>query len=248
MDSYLNRLQKNWEELAKDDPLWAILTSPEKKGRKWSPEDFFETGKTEIEKLICVLQETKINYSNQKALDFGCGIGRLTQPLGEYFNKVIGVDISNKMIEYAQRYNYKDNCTFLTNENFDLKTFEANSFDFIYTNIVLQHIYPKFVFTYLMEFIRVLKQDGLLIFQLPDRTINPFINFVRNNLLSQKYFYKLYLVIKYGFNPVIETYCIRKNKIIEFLNSNGGFVFRVEENRNAGPKWISYTYYVRKLS
>ena len=37
----LKQLQKNWDEFGKTDPLWAILTSPDRKGGKWDPEEFF---------------------------------------------------------------------------------------------------------------------------------------------------------------------------------------------------------------
>lgn len=244
--SLFKRLKKNWDGLAISDPLWAILTNQEKIGGKWGIEEFFETGKLEIIELIEKLEKENINYSNTKALDFGCGVGRLTQPLGEHFKKVIGVDISTKMIEKAQSYSKKDNCSFITNCRFDLTIFDDKTFDFIYSNIVLQHITPDKVFDYLLEFMRILRNDGLLIFQLPDRFINPYVDVLRNNYFSQKYLYRLYLFAKFGFKPVIETYCIKRNKIIDFLNINGVSILRMEENRNAGPKWISYTYYVRK--
>ncbi|MEO7862527.1 MAG: hypothetical protein ABIU05_19265 [Nitrospirales bacterium] len=44
----LNELQKNWNQLGKQDPLWAILTQQDKKGNKWTPDEFFETGRREI--------------------------------------------------------------------------------------------------------------------------------------------------------------------------------------------------------
>lgn len=246
MLSELTHLQKNWEGLAKTDPLWAILTKPENKGGKWKIGDFFETGEIEIKKLMAQLEKENIKHSNTLALDFGCGVGRLTQPLGEHFEKVIGIDISSTMIDKAILYNKRDNCSFRTNCNFDLNIFNNNSFDFIYSNIVLQHITPNNVFNYLSEFIRILRNDGLLIFQVPDRFINPYLEILRNNYFSQKYLYRLYLLAKFGFKPVIETYCIKKNRIIDFLIKNGGSILKVEENHNAGPKWVSYTYYVRK--
>ena len=246
LKNHLNNSQKNWDGLAKTDPFWAILTEQEKKGGKWNKNDFFATGVKEIEYLMTHLNQKEIQFSKLRALDFGCGVGRLTQPLSKYFNKVIGIDISPQMITLAENYNSKPNCQFVLNPTADIKLFHDNSFDFIYSNIVLQHITPDKVFDYLLEFIRILRNDGLLIFQLPDRFINPYVDVLRNNCFSQKYLYRLYLFAKFGFKPVIETYCIKKNKIIDFLNINGVSILRMEENRNAGPKWISYTYYVRK--
>ncbi len=42
-----------------------------------------------------------------KALDFGCGVGRLTQALADYFNEVAGVDVSPTMVNKALEYNKK---------------------------------------------------------------------------------------------------------------------------------------------
>ena len=37
-------LQKNWDHLGQEDPLWAILSDPEKKVGKWDITEFFDTG------------------------------------------------------------------------------------------------------------------------------------------------------------------------------------------------------------
>ena len=51
----LNAWQKNWNELGKDDPLWVVLTNPAKKGGRWQPEEFFQTGIEEINGLLAKL-------------------------------------------------------------------------------------------------------------------------------------------------------------------------------------------------
>ena len=96
-------LQSTWEELAKQDPLWAILSVPAKKGGKWGVEEFFSQGRAEATR---VLQKVTSLHSLrfEAALDFGCGVGRVTQYLADQFQKVIGVDISAKMIELAGQF------------------------------------------------------------------------------------------------------------------------------------------------
>ena len=37
----INDSHRNWTELGKDDPLWVVLTDPDKKGGKWTEEEFF---------------------------------------------------------------------------------------------------------------------------------------------------------------------------------------------------------------
>lgn len=171
--SKLDKLQKVWQALAQDDPMWAILSDPEKRGRKWNRDEFFETGTREIRALFETLEKQDIRYATRAALDFGCGLGRLTQALAPYFEKVYGVDISPEMIERATEMNaYADRCRYLLNTAEDLRQFSNHQFSFIYSMIVLQHIPPDLSESYLREFFRVLEPDGLMIFQLPSRTIS----------------------------------------------------------------------------
>ena len=44
----LNTVQRYWDGQANVDPMWAILTDPEKAGRRWNPDEFFATGVREI--------------------------------------------------------------------------------------------------------------------------------------------------------------------------------------------------------
>ncbi|HEX8473727.1 MAG TPA: methyltransferase domain-containing protein [Pyrinomonadaceae bacterium] len=164
----LRELQKNWHDFGRRDPLWAILTYPDKRNHKWSLDEFFHTGEWEIRNLIEFAASLDVKFSRRHALDFGCGVGRLTQALGEHFEQCDGVDIAPSMIELATKYNrHGARCRYHLNATNDLKLFSDASFDFIYSNIVLQHMKPEYVKNYIREFIRVLVPGGLLVFQLP---------------------------------------------------------------------------------
>lgn len=157
-----------WENHARRDPLWAILSDPAKKGGKWGLAEFFETGRREISILLYRLDSLNISFNRGRALDFGCGIGRLTQALASDIESVAGVDISETMIRLADKLNrFPNKVRYHVNAESHLKIFPDDSFDFIYTNIVLQHIEPRFSLSYLEEFLRILRPQGLLIFQLP---------------------------------------------------------------------------------
>src|SRR5689334_2315806 len=99
----LSGLRRHWDQYGKSDPLWAILTAPDKKGNRWSVEEFLQTGRDEVAGLIAYLDERGLTSRRQSALDFGCGAGRLTHALATYFEHVIGVDIAPSMIEVARR-------------------------------------------------------------------------------------------------------------------------------------------------
>jgi ubiquinone/menaquinone biosynthesis C-methylase UbiE len=166
----LRRLQSVWENHAKEDPLWAIASLPDKMGRKWDLAELLQTGTHEIDQLMKTLASSDIDFDPTSALDFGCGVGRLTQALARNFKSVCGVDISPTMIKTAERLAGKnENCRFYVNAREDLRLFKDEEFSFVYSNIVLQHIPPPVSMKYLAEFARILKRDGLLVFQLPAR-------------------------------------------------------------------------------
>jgi ubiquinone/menaquinone biosynthesis C-methylase UbiE len=104
------------------------------------------------------------------ALDFGCGVGRLTGALSQYFDKCCGVDISPTMIQLAKDFHGNNpRCSFWLNEVDDLRRFPDGYFGFIYTSITLQHIPVRYVQKYLLDLVRVLKAGGIFVFQIPER-------------------------------------------------------------------------------
>lgn len=237
----LKELQNNWNALGEEDPLWAILTEPEKKGNKWQLAEFFELGRKEIHRAIEQVNALGIHVNRGRALDFGSGVGRLTQSLADYFDEVWGVDIAFSMINLARKYNRHDErCKYYVNETDDLNIFSTNSFDFIYTNIVLQHMSPSYAKSYIREFLRVLKPKGVLMFQLPTERIG---------LLQElKHLIKLltpYPVLRwYAGGPYMEMNCVRKDKVVSLLTQNGGKILDIAEERRG--KIVSLRYCVTK--
>jgi len=108
------------------------------------------------------------------ALDFGCGVGRLTQALAPHFDRVVGVDVSPAMHDLATRLNQSpQKVSYVCNHTKDLRTFGDGSFDFIVSSIVLQHIRPEMTCSYLREFLRLLTPAGIAVFQLPSHRRRP---------------------------------------------------------------------------
>jgi len=165
---YVARLQRNWDDFGRQDPMYWILTDPAKKGNRWDPEEFFRTGVTDINAALNQVRSAGLQIRMGRALDFGCGLGRLTQALAQQFQEAHGVDISPSMIAKAQTLNrYPNRCFYHQNGEPDLRIFEDNSFDFIYSIIVLQHIHPNISKRYISEFMRVLRPGGVAVFQVP---------------------------------------------------------------------------------
>src|ERR1044072_4279314 len=99
----LRALRRHCDEFGKSDPLWAILTAPDKKGNRWTIDEFLETGRSQIAALIGYLDSRGLATRRRRALDFGCGAGRLTHALADHCEQVIGVAIAPSMIDIARR-------------------------------------------------------------------------------------------------------------------------------------------------
>lgn len=177
----LAELREAWENLAERDALGAILTDPSKVGGRWSLPDFMATGDAEVATVMNHLSSIGCTPARGGiALDFGCGVGRLTQALAREFASCIGIDISKQMIENAMSINKLTNCSYEALAGSSLP-FGDGMFSFIYSNIVLQHIPRKYAVGYLREFERVLLPGGILVFGVQDSFSAPNLSsrFVR---------------------------------------------------------------------
>ena len=164
----LAELQRNWDAFGRTDPLWAILTDPAKRHGGWDVGEFFASGRAEVAAALRRVEALGASPRRGRALDFGCGVGRLTQALAEHFDEVVGVDIAPSMVAQARWYNrHGDRCRYVVNGADDLAIFPDGHFDFLYTFVVLQHMHPRYIRRYIAEFLRVLAPGGVACFQVP---------------------------------------------------------------------------------
>lgn len=245
-----------WNDFAKTDPLWAILSLPGKRGGQWDINEFFAVGRKEIDEMMAFTTASGIDFRRKKALDFGCGVGRITQALARCFDECHGLDISPRMIEMANTYNrYKERVTYHLNQDNDLHLFPDASFDFIYTIITLQHMEPRFSLNYIKEFLRVLRPSGILIFQLPservkqltyeDESIAKRIRRLTKTACPKPLLF-FYRKMRYGQQTEAEMFGIKREEVIDFVELNKGRIVDVQQDTAAGERWISYKYFVTK--
>jgi ubiquinone/menaquinone biosynthesis C-methylase UbiE len=243
----LEELQSHWNAFGKQDPFWAILSSASRQGNKWDVDEFFATGRTEIEGLRRSIADLGIEVRPQRALDFGCGAGRLSQALALHFAEVCGVDIAPSMIALAEQHNrHGARCRYYLNGAADLSLFGDNYFDLIYSNITLQHIEPRYTRKYLQEFLRVLAPGGLLVFQLPSEAVGR--NRARQVLkrIIPASLAAVYRRLRAGNQPAMQMHGIPQAEVVRLLEAHQGQVIHMRPDTMAGKEWLAFQYYVRK--
>jgi SAM-dependent methyltransferase len=160
----------DWEELARREPYFAILTSeglPDVGSGRVATPAYFETGESDVSSLlaaIALLLGREVPLTT--ALDFGCGAGRLTLPLARRATTVVACDIAPTMLAHA-RTNAAEaglhNVTFI--DSGALASLAPGAFDFVCSLLVLQHIPPRVGHPLIRTLLSLLAPGGIAALQ-----------------------------------------------------------------------------------
>lgn len=154
-----DKMAMYWDEMA-DDAFMQIAHAKNEK-------EFEEMG---IKDVNIIINKIKL-YSDitkiDSILDVGCGIGRMAKEFAKLkiTKRIVGVDVSPKMISKAKDYCQGLNMEFYANSGHDLSQFKDDEFDFVYSYIVFQHCPRKTTEEYLPEIVRVLKKGSIAFMQ-----------------------------------------------------------------------------------
>lgn len=239
----LARLSRDWSTLGQEDPLWAVLVDPARRGGRWDVAEFLASGLAEIAEAISRLDELGICPRRGDALDFGCGVGRLTAALGDHFDSVTGVDISRPMLERAIQLHADDPCcTFVLNESADLGAFEDQSFDLVYSSLVLQHMPRDLAAGYLMEFLRVLRPDGAVVILVPEAHLRTprglayaYTPHALIGLIQRRFF---------GFPAAMQMHTLPAHRVRQLVEPSGGRLVASDPRSGFGDHWQMTTHFI----
>lgn len=139
--------KEHWDRAALENPYGAILHGVTDPGEFWNrKEGIVHLGELTPDGIF---------------LDLGCGIGRIARHISPRVGQYWGIDVSEHMIERAraEHVNY-DNVSFVVGNGVDLGEFGSNTFDYVFTCLLFQHIFPLNTISYIKEVYRVLKEGG----------------------------------------------------------------------------------------
>lgn len=180
------------------------------------------------------------------AIDFGCGVGRVTGPISAHFQHCLGVDFSPAMVSRARElWAGRPGLHFEQLGATDLSSPGRPPFDLVYSRLVLQHL-PSHdaIRDAVRTLCRLLAPGGLLILQIPSRIT------LRKRIQLRS---KAYRVLRrMGCSPApllargiapISMRGLNVEEVLRLISACGCRALEAEPDDAGGPGIESRTYY-----
>lgn len=172
LDAILEHIEAVWTKLGEEEPHWSVVSTADfKKDRIHETlQAFHNSGRSEVENMKRMLARNGLSVpENGVALEYGCGVGRVTRWLAPLFQKIIGVDVSPNHIALLKEYLKQEGVTNAETVVVQkLSEIEAlPGYDFLYSKIVLQHNPPPIIAKIFDVLCRKLAPNGVGVVQIP---------------------------------------------------------------------------------
>lgn len=236
LDAMLEETALTWSRFGEEKPHWSVLTHD-----NYTPDNieanidaFYQTGVHGLERVLNALKRAGLKSENfDKAMDFGCGVGRLSIPLAGLSERVTSVDISPGHLKLAQE---RAEATGVGNIDFthlrDLRDLDDFSdYDFILSLIVLQHNPPPIMAYAFSRLLRALRPGGVAIIQMP-------------TLLAERFSVKEYLSHKTG---QMEMHALPQPAVFEIIERENCRTIEAAEDGSIGAIGLSHRFTILKL-
>lgn len=240
-----NNTDMEWKAIGKSDPYFGVLTENKYLSSNITDTtkiDFFQTGYDHLAHILEVVKE-KIdpNFSIKRALDFGCGVGRIVIPLSEIAESVTGVDISNSMLDEARKNcdakSIKNVELFLSDDDLSLVN---GQFNFIHSFIVFQHIPEKRGRKIFINLLNHLDEGGVGVIHFQyekDYHLKKIIPWIKKYVPFSKYVINL-IKGKNIFTPQMQMNSYNLNKIFMILQKQAIHDIHLEFTNSVGEYGI----------
>jgi len=161
-----------WKRIGATHPYFGVLTHSEYRVDELDADTkaaFFASGQQTIERTARMFNAIwpQKGFNPVHALDFGCGVGRLSLALSSYCQQVTGVDVSAAMLAEATKNGadqQRDNVRFQLIP--DQAPFLTQQYDYVQAHLVFQHIPPANGLLLLDHLLSHLTAGGFAYFQL----------------------------------------------------------------------------------
>lgn len=157
-----------WQTWGRDDPFYGVATwaGRDKGGpNPWTAQDFYALGQSYWADFRRRWVDYGVDFG--RVVDIGCGAGRLTKPMAVDFGEVIGVDVSEGMLEVARANISALNLELRLGDGVTLPV-ETATVDAAFSTHVFQHLDSvALARANFAEIARILKPSGSMMIHLP---------------------------------------------------------------------------------
>ena len=161
------RMRRYWDERARENAMYYIHS--ELDFDHTDETEFWASGAENLERTLSPFG--RAIGPDDRVLEIGCGIGRMTRAIAARAGSVVGLDVSAEMVARGRRnLAGLGNVELLVGSGRDLGVVADASVDVVYSFIVFQHIPdPEVTCGYVREIGRVLRPGGWTVFQVSQR-------------------------------------------------------------------------------
>lgn len=144
----MKRSDRAYDSVGRSEPYYGVLALDRYLNANLDAAalgEFFATGESHVARVLATIRaRLAADFKPRRALDFGCGVGRILIPLAREAGHAVGVDVSDAMMAEAARNCRERNLTnvSLVKSDDQLSRLEG-AFDLIHSIIVFQHIAPR---------------------------------------------------------------------------------------------------------
>ncbi|MCE2564001.1 class I SAM-dependent methyltransferase [Komagataeibacter sp. FNDCF1] len=234
----LDRIAAAWGQFGETEPYWSVLVNDRfRTGNiEKNIDEFYASGREPVNAMLQMARRAGADLSRmERAMDFGCGVGRLTFALADRVRDVVGIDISGGHLRLARERAAQRGITNVTFEKLSsvggLDHWQG-SFDLIISSIVLQHNPPPVMAVLVEKLLDALSPHGVAIIQLP--TYIQGQHFVVADYLARP-------------QPQMEMNALPQRSVFEIIHRCGAKVLEVREDRAMGTlAGVSQTFVIQK--
>jgi SAM-dependent methyltransferase len=205
-------------------------------------ERFFDTGYQQVRWLAGAIERhTGSVLESRWALDFGCGVGRLTLPLAERCEHVFGLDVSPTVLREAERNASRRNVSNVEWVAAERLAELSGSYDLVQSLFVFQHIPVREGERTFATLVRGLRPGGVGAINVPLRPSHPVARLLRWTFTSVPFSRNpVKLVRDWWSYPYLLINSYSLNRLSRLLTEAGVTWWHVRVFKPPGTSWRSY--------
>jgi SAM-dependent methyltransferase len=220
---------KEWEKFGRNDPYYGVLDHDRFHKAQLdndSLSEFFTSGQDHLDFVLKTIRASVDSvFSPLYALDFGCGVGRCSIPLTQVCQSVVGVDVSDSMLQEARK-----NCLEQSIANLQLVKSDdtlsrvSGPFDLVHAFLVFQHIPSKRGEKIFKRLIELLSDNGVAAMQFIYHREESALVRIMGRLRKTIPLWHIFVNLLYGkpwSEPLMEKNVYDLNRLLVILHEHG---------------------------